>query len=94
MIAPTATEYLSQAWRGAVVLSFIWFLQRWKTNFFARALTAQTIGGLDRDKLLTLEKLSSVGLIVLGVMGFAEAVGVPLQSIVTVGGIGGMITSG
>ncbi|CAL9051715.1 unnamed protein product [Musa banksii] len=93
MIAPTATEYLSQAWRGAVVLSFIWFLHRWKTNFFARALTTQAIGGLDRDKLLTLEKLSSVGLIVLGVMGFAESVGVPLQSIVTVGGIGGVATA-
>lgn len=94
MIAPTAAEYLSQAWRGAVVLSFIWFLHRWKTNFFTVALTNvtnQTSPGLDRDKLLTLEKLSSVGLIILGVMGLAEALGVPVQSIVTVGGIGGMV---
>ncbi|WOL06135.1 mechanosensitive ion channel protein 1, mitochondrial isoform X1 [Canna indica] len=93
MIAPTTAVYLSQAWRGAVVLSFIWFLHRWKTNFFTRALSTQVTAGLDRDKLLTLEKLSSVGLIILGVMGLAEALGVPLQSIVTVGGIGGVATA-
>lgn len=93
MIAPTTTEYLSQAWRGAVVLSFIWFLHRWKTNFFSKALMNHTAVGLDQDKLLTLEKLSSLGLIILGVMGLAEALGVPVQSIVTVGGIGGVATA-
>lgn len=90
MIAPTTEQYLSQAWRGAAVLSFVWFLHRWKTNFFTSALVSQAMVGLERDKLLTLEKLSSIGLIVLGVMALAEACGVAVQSILTVGGIGGM----
>nr|CAB3485509.1 unnamed protein product [Digitaria exilis] len=34
-------------------------------------------------------KVTSLGLIGLGVMGLAEACGVPVQSILTVGGVGG-----
>lgn len=56
---------------------------------FARALAAQSVVGLDREKLLALDKLSSVGLFVLGLMALAEACGVAVQSILTVGGIGG-----
>ncbi|XP_008803923.2 mechanosensitive ion channel protein 1, mitochondrial isoform X1 [Phoenix dactylifera] len=93
MIAPTTEQYLSQAWRGAIVLSFVWFLHRWKTNFFTSALASQATVGLERDKLLTLEKVSSVGLIVLGVMALAEASGVAVQSILTVGGVGGVATA-
>lgn len=93
MIAPTTEQYLSQAWRGAVVLSFVWFLNRWKTNFFTSALASQATVGLERDKLLTLEKVSSIGLIILGVMALAEACGVAVQSILTVGGIGGVATA-
>lgn len=91
MVAPTtiASQYLSQAWRGAVILSFVWFLHRWKTNVFSRALAASGVVGLDREKLLALDKISSVGLFVIGIMAFAEACGVAVQSILTVGGIGG-----
>lgn len=91
MVAPTtiASQYLSQAWRGAVILSFVWFLHRWKTNVFTRALSYQSLAGIDREKILTLDKLSSVGLFVIGVMALAEACGVAVQSILTVGGIGG-----
>lgn len=75
------------------MLSFVWFLNRWKTNFFRNALTNQVTMGLDRDKLMTLEKLSSVGLLILAVMALAEACGVAVQSILTVGGIGGNTSS-
>lgn len=46
--------------------------------------------GLDRDRLVTLDKLSSVGLLILGMMALAEACGIAVQSILTVGGIGGI----
>lgn len=91
MVAPTtiASHYLPQAWTGAVILSFVWFLHRWKTNVFSRALLGSSVAGLDREKLLALDKISSVGLIVIGIMALAEACGVAVQSILTVGGIGG-----
>lgn len=49
----------------------------------------QVMVGLDRDKLMTLERVSSVGLLMLAVMALAEACGVAVQSILTVGGVGG-----
>lgn len=95
VVAPTsvASQYLTQAWRGAVILSFVWFLYRWKTNVLTRILSSQKLLRLDRDKLLTLDKISSVGLFVIGVMALAEACGVAVQSIITVGGIGGVATA-
>ncbi|KAK3194747.1 hypothetical protein Dsin_026057 [Dipteronia sinensis] len=95
MVAPTtiASQYLSQAWRGAVILSFVWFLHRWKTNVFSRALTSQSFIGLDKEKMLTLDKVSSVGLFAVGAMALAEACGVAVHSILTVGGIGGVATA-
>ncbi|KAK3434900.1 hypothetical protein EUGRSUZ_D02313 [Eucalyptus grandis] len=95
MVAPTtiASQYIGQAWRGAVILSFVWFLQRWKTNVFSRALVLKGLAGLDREKMLTLDRLSSIGLFVIGLMALAEACGVAVQSIITVGGIGGVATA-
>eukprot|EP00257_Ricinus_communis_P024271 XP_015584434.2 LOW QUALITY PROTEIN: mechanosensitive ion channel protein 1, mitochondrial [Ricinus communis] len=95
MVAPTtiASQYIAQGWRGAVVLSFIWFLYRWKTNVFSRALGVQSLSLLDKERVLTLDKVSSVGLFVLGLMALAEACGVAVQSILTVGGIGGVATA-
>ncbi|KAL7002461.1 U2 snRNP complex subunit msl1 [Sarracenia purpurea var. burkii] len=95
MVAPTtiASQYITQVWRGAVIVSFVWFLHRWKTNVFARALAARNISGVERETLLTLDKISSVGLFVIGLMALAEACGVPVQSILTVGGIGGVATA-
>lgn len=88
MVAPTtvASQYVAQVWRGAVILSFLWFLHRWKTNVFSRAMA---LAMADREKLITLDRVSSVGLFVLGLMALAEACGVAVQSILTVGGIGG-----
>ncbi|GAV90233.1 MS_channel domain-containing protein [Cephalotus follicularis] len=95
MVAPTsiASQYITQTWRGAAILSFVWFLHRWKTNVFARALASQSFAALDREKMLTLDKVSSVGLFVIGLMALAEACGVAVQSILTVGGIGGVATA-
>ena len=39
--------------------------------------------------MFALDKISSIGLFVIGIMALAEACGVAVQSIVTVGGIGG-----
>ncbi|KAK3009393.1 hypothetical protein RJ639_014656 [Escallonia herrerae] len=95
MVAPTtiASQYIGQTWRGAVILSFVWFLHRWKTNVITRALSATSMEGFDRDKLLTVDKISSVGLFALGLMALAEACGLAVQSILTVGGIGGVATA-
>ncbi|XP_057743588.1 mechanosensitive ion channel protein 1, mitochondrial [Arachis stenosperma] len=95
MVAPTTitSQYLVPAWRGAAIISFVWFLHRWKTNVFHRTLSNQGLLGLDREKLLTLDRISSVGLFMIGIMALAEACGVAVQSIVTVGGIGGVATA-
>lgn len=95
MLAPNeiASQYVQQAWRGASIVSLIWFLYRWKTNVFTRALNVQSIHGFDRESLITLDKVSSVGLLFLGLMASAEACGVAFQSILTVGGIGGVATA-
>lgn len=57
---------------------------------FSRVLITQNLAGLDKEKILTLDRVSSVGLFVVGAMALAEACGVAVQSILTVGGIGGM----
>ncbi|KAL6569550.1 U2 snRNP complex subunit msl1 [Orobanche minor] len=95
MVAPTviASQYVMQAWRGAVVVSLVWFLHRWKTNVITRALAAQSIEVAQKDQLMTVDKISSVGLFVVGSMALAEACGVAVQSILTVGGIGGVATA-
>ncbi|XP_038876385.1 mechanosensitive ion channel protein 1, mitochondrial-like [Benincasa hispida] len=95
MVAPTAVaqEFVSQACRGAVILSLVWFIYRWKTNVLSRALAIQTFAGLDRDRLLTIDKVSSVALFAIGLMALAEASGVAVQSMLTVGGIGGVATA-
>ncbi|CAK7348842.1 unnamed protein product [Dovyalis caffra] len=92
MVAPTtfASQYIAQVWRGAVILSFVWFLHQWKTTVFSRVVASATF---DREKLLTLDRVSSVGLFVIGLMALAEACGVAVQSILTVGGIGGVATA-
>ncbi|KAG8475120.1 hypothetical protein CXB51_031995 [Gossypium anomalum] len=95
VVAPSTvpSQYIVQAWRGAAILSFVWFLHRWKTNVLGCALATKTLAGLDREKLLTIDRFSSVGLFVIGIMALAEASGVAVQSILTVGGVGGVATA-
>ncbi|KAI9089967.1 hypothetical protein K1719_028937 [Acacia pycnantha] len=91
LVAPTvASQYLTQAWRGAVILSFVWFLYRWKTNVWERILSGQNLLRLDRNKLLALDKISSVGLFVIGMMALAEACEVAVVGI----GVGDTIKDG
>ncbi|TYH95714.1 hypothetical protein ES332_A12G125800v1 [Gossypium tomentosum] len=87
------SQYIVQAWRGAAVLSFVWFLHRWKTNVLGCALATKTLAALDREKLLTIDRFSSVGLFVIGIMALAEASGVAVQCILTVGGVGGRVAT-
>uniref|UniRef100_A0A7N0TWD6 Mechanosensitive ion channel MscS domain-containing protein n=1 Tax=Kalanchoe fedtschenkoi TaxID=63787 RepID=A0A7N0TWD6_KALFE len=95
MVAPNVigTEYITQAWRGAAIVSVVWFLHRWKTSVFTRALASQNLTLLARNQIQTLDKVSSVGLVVLGVMAVGEACGVSVKSILTVGGVGGVATA-
>ncbi|KAL9228905.1 hypothetical protein vseg_004435 [Gypsophila vaccaria] len=88
-----ASQYIGQAWNGAVVVSFVWFLHRWKTNVIASILAAQSTRVIDREMLLTVDKVSTVGLLAVGVVAVAEACGVAVQSVLTVGGIGGVATA-
>ena len=64
-------------------------MQRWKTNLFARILAAENLLLHDRERVLTVDRISSIGLFAIGVMAFAEACGLAVQSILTVGGVGG-----
>ncbi|GAB2291034.1 hypothetical protein Dimus_025290 [Dionaea muscipula] len=95
MVAPTAiaSQYIGAAWRGAIILSFVWFLHRWKTNVLAHTMHVHSLLSVDRERLLTLDRVSSVGLFVIGLMALAEACGVAVQSILTVGGVGGVATA-
>ncbi|XP_071736078.1 mechanosensitive ion channel protein 1, mitochondrial [Rutidosis leptorrhynchoides] len=95
MVAPTtfALQFIAPAWRAATILSVVWFFHRWKTNVITRALVTKSLMGVDRNKLLTVDKFSSVGLFAVGGMALAEACGVPVQSLLTVGGIGGVATA-
>ncbi|CAN6485197.1 unnamed protein product [Victoria cruziana] len=94
-VAPTtfASDHIFQAWRGAFSVSVVWFLYRWKSNVFDRIIASEGITVLDRERLRVFDRLSSAALLVLGLMGTAEACGVAVQSILTIGGIGGVATA-
>ncbi|RLM78038.1 mechanosensitive ion channel protein 1, mitochondrial-like isoform X2 [Panicum miliaceum] len=75
------------------IITFMAFSQIWKTNFIANAMAKQAAIATDRERLSAFDKVSSLGLIALGVVALAEACGVPVQSILTVGGVGGVATA-
>lgn len=93
VVAPSISPYFPQALRGAFVLSTVWFLHRCKANFITKAMTNQTALVTDKARLSAFNMVSSLGLVALGVMGLAEACGVAVQSILTVGGVGGVATA-
>ncbi|KAG0534678.1 hypothetical protein BDA96_04G299900 [Sorghum bicolor] len=76
-----------------IAVSLVWFLHRWKTNFIGHAMAKQAATRTDRERLSAFDKMSSLGLIALGVIALAEACGVLVQSILTVGGVGGVATA-
>ncbi|XP_015689661.1 mechanosensitive ion channel protein 1, mitochondrial-like isoform X2 [Oryza brachyantha] len=92
VVTPGISDYLPQAWRGAFV-SLVWFIYRCKANFIANFMTNQSALEMDRDRLSAFDKVSSLALIALGGMALAEACGVPVQSILTVGGVGGVASA-
>ncbi|KAK1273445.1 hypothetical protein QJS04_geneDACA017349 [Acorus gramineus] len=90
---PEKVSYEKSMWSALedparYLITFMAFSQLWKTNVFSHSLSNRSIASPDRERLLAFDKISSVGLVVLGLMGFAEACGVAVQSILTVGGIG------
>jgi small-conductance mechanosensitive channel len=95
IVAPTSigAQYLTRIWSGATVISIIWFLYRWKSNVFAHIVAGKTTAGGERERYLLMDRISSIGLLVLGAMAFAEACGVAVQSVLTLGGIGGVATA-
>ncbi|WCJ22741.1 Mechanosensitive ion channel protein [Euphorbia peplus] len=95
IVAPStiASQYVAQGWKGGLIVSFVWFLYRWKTNVLSRALHSQNWSPVDKERILTIDKVSSVGLLTIGLMALAEACGVAVQSVLTVGGIGGVATA-
>ncbi|KAF3333834.1 mechanosensitive ion channel protein 1 [Carex littledalei] len=93
ILVPNLSAHLPQLWRGAAVLSLVWFLQKWKTNSFSIVLANEAILGLDRDKLSFLDKLSSLGLGLIAVTGLSEAFDIGMQSILTFSGVGGSVAT-
>lgn len=95
LIAPTtiASQYLHQIWKGCAVIALVWFLHRWKSNVLSRMLASQNLGSAERERFHALEKISSMGLFILGGMGVAETCGIAAHSILTVGGVGGVATA-
>ncbi|CAN1127484.1 Mechanosensitive ion channel protein 1, mitochondrial, partial [Linum perenne] len=73
MVAPTtlAEQYIGQVWKGAITISLVWFLYRWKANIISRAMASRDLEVADREKWLTFDKISSIGLFVIGLTAFA-----------------------
>lgn len=95
LIAPNtiAAHYLEQIWKGGTVVALVWFLNRWKSSVLARLLANRSLTGVERERYLALDKASSIGLFILGGMAVAETCGIAVQSVLTIGGIGGVATA-
>ncbi|KAG6549781.1 hypothetical protein Mapa_008762 [Marchantia paleacea] len=95
LIAPNAmaAEYLSQFWAGGGVMCIVWFLHNWKSNVLKRLLSKQALSRAERERYLTIDKISSLALVFIGALGLAEAYGLAIHSLLTVGGIGGVATA-
>ncbi|CAN1316014.1 Mechanosensitive ion channel protein 1, mitochondrial [Linum perenne] len=73
------------------LITFMAFSQM--ANIISRAMASHDLEVADREKWLTFDKIFSTGLFVIGLTACAEAFGVAVQSILTVGGIGGVATA-
>ncbi|KAL3700123.1 hypothetical protein R1sor_018145 [Riccia sorocarpa] len=95
LIAPNAmaAHYLTQFWTGGGILCIVLFVHKWKSNVVKRLLTEKPLTVAERERYLTIDKFSSLGLGFLGVLGLAEAYDLKIQSLLTVGGIGGVATA-
>ncbi|CAM6093525.1 unnamed protein product [Calypogeia fissa] len=95
IVAPTtfASRYLNRIWNAGSVGSLIWFLHRWKRNLMTRFLKDKKMTMNERDRYMALDQVTSLILLFIGALGLAEASGVAVQSLLTVGGIGGVATA-
>ncbi|KAL6556103.1 hypothetical protein OROGR_005391 [Orobanche gracilis] len=76
--------------KGAFVLSFFWFLYQWKANWVTYALAVKGVEHANREELLAFDRTFSVGLLLIGIVTFADVSGVSVLSVLTVGGVGGL----
>ncbi|CAN1781404.1 Mechanosensitive ion channel protein 1, mitochondrial [Linum perenne] len=96
-IVGEVVPYDKSAW-GALedpvryLITFMAFSQT-KANIISRAMASRDLEVADREKLVTFDKFFSIGLFVIGLTACAETFGVAVQSILTVGGIGGVATA-
>jgi hypothetical protein len=93
LVAPRSLglQYLSQFRAGTTVVSLVWFLYGWKRNVFSRIMSSgRSLSQSERERYLTMVRILSAGMLLLGAMALAESCGVAVQSVLTVGGIGGM----
>ncbi|KAI9182331.1 hypothetical protein LWI28_024296 [Acer negundo] len=67
---------------------FVAFTKMWKTNLFSYALSC--FGEHEQQKILTLDRVASICVFVVGIMGSALASGVAVYTMLIVGGIGGV----
>lgn len=90
-MAPTsvAAEHVSQISRGATVIAVVWFVHNWKRNALKRMISNPGLSKAEKDRYGTLDTISTVAIVLLGGMALAEACGVAVQPVLTVGGIGG-----
>ncbi|KAL2651716.1 hypothetical protein R1flu_019844 [Riccia fluitans] len=95
LIAPNAmaAHYLTQFWAGGGILCIVLFLHKWKSNVMKRLLTGKPLTLAERERYLTIDKFSSLGLAFFGALGIAEAYDLKIHSLLTVGGIGGIATA-
>ncbi|CAK9230598.1 hypothetical protein BDL97_06G104500 [Sphagnum fallax] len=96
LVAPRSLglQYLSQFRAGTTVVSLVWFLYGWKRNVFSRIMSSgRSLSQSERERYLTMDRILSAGMLLLGAMALAESCGVAVQSVLTVGGIGGVATA-
>ncbi|KAK4848162.1 hypothetical protein QYF36_009925 [Acer negundo] len=93
MVTPTAIalKYIAQAWRLAVIFSFVWFLHRCTANMIIHALSSQSLLGFDEKKTILIKRISAFSFVYIGVLALAIASNV--HSIRIVGGIVGMFAA-
>ncbi|KAF7142385.1 hypothetical protein RHSIM_Rhsim05G0021600 [Rhododendron simsii] len=89
LIAPRiVSNYVLPAWKGAMMASFVLFLQRWKRSAFPHAFAVMVVNEADRINLAKLDTLFSKGIFGLGLLALAAAAGVSMLYIswITVAG--------
>ncbi len=97
LVAPRSlgVQYLSQFRAGTTVVSLVWFLYGWKRNVFSRIMSSgRSLSQSERERYLMMDRVLSAGMLLLGAMALAESCGVAVQSVLTMGGIGGMYKEG